>query len=62
MAKNNDFTEEEQALMKSAPYVMKPLHGSLAMEAACFSRARFSDFVALKRCVSSNGLRAFDTF
>ena len=35
--KNDDFSEEEQALMKSAPYVLKPLPGSLVIGAACFS-------------------------
>ena len=31
--KYDDYTEEEQALMKGAPYVMKPLQGQ--DDAAC---------------------------
>ena len=35
--KYDDYTEEEQALMKGAPYVMKPLQGQddAAVTAAC---------------------------
>lgn len=42
--KYDDYTEEEQALMKGAPYVMKPLQGQ--DDASCQTQLSGADAVS----------------